>query len=261
MAMALLLAAAAFVRFSPAPLPEFASVPGFGFATAPALTGWDDPRLARRDGEDDIAFAARLSNVVHTATYHCDHRERAFSVPALVAARRLESLDPAMLGPVGFLDPSATRCGFCHQRAFLLAEALRNARVSARAWALNGHVVTLLQSGGRTYIADADLGIEPFEIDLDDADPVRRASLIQAAYASFPEVGTVKAEVFSAYATREDDGVYHSMNRLRAASDLQNAELKRAQFQLLAASVVLALLGAGAFAAHWLRRRRLSRSI
>jgi hypothetical protein len=190
-------------------------------ALSPRLTGWDDPRLRRGD-ETDLAFATRVTDVVSDAIYHCEPSEPQSLLSPLVATGE------------GILHPAHLRCGFCHQSAFVLAEALVRGGISAYARGLNGHVVTALSLDGTEYVADPDYGVMPFAIDWDDALPSALA-----AYVAVPD--SEQPRVRRAYGTADDDGPYYTMAHLRSLAERQDAALAFGPLLILVALVVVTL--------------------
>lgn len=199
---------------------------GQSYAADAPLKGWDDPRLQRKTDETDIAFAERLTTVVNRATYHCDVASSAQGLAAWLAAGSLPEMDK-----YGYLHPGLLRCGFCHQRAFVLAETLRRGGVTdATTVGINGHVITALSNGGVKYMADGDYGVGPiaFPVSSEAAAPYYSAELIQPAW---------REAVLTAFKTTSDDNDYMTHEWL---SEKAEAQWERANL------IGLALTAAGA---------------
>jgi hypothetical protein len=217
--------------------------PGQSRATAPYLTGWADARLRSADGESTLDFATRVTGVIYSATYHCRVEERGQTLAAALAAPRAPEVDS-----YGYLDPSILRCGFCHQRAFVLAEALRRGGVdNARAYAIGGHVVTLFQMGDHYYVADPDYGIPPTKFESSTV-----ASIPQRLYADRVDASTLQI-LTSAYQSMDDDVDYVSHEWLMTLAARQMAEVREIERQLnligwFAFAIGLLMVGTGVVA-------------
>ena len=63
----------------------------------------------------------------------------------------------------GVLSLKVLQCGYCHQRNYIVADALRGHGVKqVTLLGLNGHVVTTFIADGKRYATDADFGVGPF---------------------------------------------------------------------------------------------------
>jgi hypothetical protein len=99
------------------------------------------------------------------------------------------------------LTPAVFRCGFCHQRAFLVAKALRRGGVSsAKILGLDDHVVASIEVDGTTYALDPDFGVDPLLYDGKHDDEIARA--YKAVIPDFPAISNL---VIHAYLTRDDN--------------------------------------------------------
>jgi hypothetical protein len=191
--------------------------PGYHAAIDPPLADFDDPRLKRANGEGDLAFAGRVTHQVFRATYHCDYTFTGHTwATALIAA-----INPAFLTDQGILAPSGFRCGFCHQRAWILAETLGRGGLDASVRGLEGHVVTTFDYEGQNYVADPDAGVGPFAVSWDD--PARLSAVIRATY-TMPG-GEVYLPIFTATA----DDWFYSLPYLRAVASAQDRILRAAE--------------------------------
>ena len=186
-------------------LPVPSSLPGYNYAPLPRISSIADPRLQRRDGESSVDFADRILRVVNLATYHCsvdDFRQSWWTWFAAKAG--LIELSQ------GVLTTSTFICGFCHQRAFILAKALRRGGlVDAAAYGLNGHVVTIYSANGKRYAIDADYGVRSFEFPK-NSDVT--ADVIAARYSTeAPGFSSdVYTKVSNFYSSSDDNDYYHT---------------------------------------------------
>lgn len=226
----------------PEPPPEMSiEVAGRSVRAASPLAGWDDPRIVRRSDETPMAFAARATRNIFYATYACMPTRYAQSAAAWLAARQLGSEIMAH----GYLDASIVRCGFCHQRAFLRANALERAGIEdAEVFGLNGHVVTRFQLNGQSYFADPDYGVGPFP-----AQPGALAATVRRVYAEYENVN----EMVGIYANEADSAPYESMLWLRTLAEHQRRATARIAMALHAAVAVLIAAGLLLLTAHRLR--------
>jgi hypothetical protein len=128
------------------------------------LSSWDDHRLDRLDSESDFEFATRMLATVHNATYHCEaHNYQQSWFTWLTWRTGIYALIPK--NDLGVLDIKTFRCGFCHQRAFILARTMRQGGIeSAEVLGLSGHVVTVFTFNEELFALDPDLGVGPVRI-------------------------------------------------------------------------------------------------
>ena len=128
------------------------------------LSTWDDSRLDRLDSESDFEFATRMLTTVHNATYHCEANNYQQSWFTWLTWRTgIYGLIPK--NDLGVLDLKTFRCGFCHQRAFILARTMRQGGIeSAEVLGLSGHVVTVFTYNEELFALDPDLGVGPVRI-------------------------------------------------------------------------------------------------
>ncbi len=156
-------------------------VTGYNYATLSRISSFDDARLQRHEGETAVAFADRIVKVVNLATYHCDVNDFRHSWWTWIAAKT-----HLIERQQGVLSTSKFVCGFCHQRAFVLAKALRRGGLEdAATYGLNGHVVTVYSANGKRYAIDADYGVRSFE---------------------FPESADINSDVIAAHYSTEAPG-------------------------------------------------------
>jgi hypothetical protein len=184
-------------------------VPGYHYPVDARIVDWNDPRLKKRDGENPLEFAARATAAVYRAFYHCDMRLR---WPP--GAEQLETQKPGLFREVGVLSLEHFICGYCHQRAFILASAIKRAGIQARVWGINGHVVTIFSIEGKDYAADADFGIDPFRVNLTSPDELR-SSVANAYEVLIHRHGIKMIEtIVEYYTTIEDNVEYYNMEHL-----------------------------------------------
>lgn len=207
------------------PLPPlFNIVPGYTYPAEDKLSGWSDPRIVRRAGESELEFAKRASENIYKSTFHCaydDDRQSWFTA----LASRLGMVDEQQM--YGVLAIETFRCGFCHQRATLLARAMRNGGIeSAFVLALDGHVVTGFRHDGRDYAADADYGIGPFETRWHDIAHLRETienqySGVRALFGDY-----VANIIVNAYLTTHNNGEYMTYDYMSNLMDRQSNVLR-----------------------------------
>ena len=181
-----------------------ANIPGYDFAPDSRLIGWNDPRLVRANGENDLTFAARLTTNVHRATYHCEMGQD--------------------WGSYGLLAIEGFVCGYCHQRAYILAKALLNGGLSsATMLGLNGHVVTVFTHDNQLYAADPDYGVLPFAL---PPDPAAIATKVRAVYGPVGQLhgSALLNLIVDAYSTTSNNS-YYNMQTLQSISASQAATL------------------------------------
>ena len=185
-------------RGAPADAPSINSLQGRSLAEIP---GWEFKRGAT---EPLHHFVARMVALVHNSTYHClpanfalSPVENAFAW--LIAQAGGSNLD-WQNGPLGRDD---LICGYCHQRATVLANILRENGIEARPWGLSGHVVTkYVTPEGDEYLADADYGVLPYPLAVD-------ATTAKELYASAPWPDRTD-KVVGFIVSREDNEAYYS---------------------------------------------------
>jgi hypothetical protein len=179
-------------------LPIPSGIPGYNYSTLPRISSFDDARLQRHEGENAVAFADRILKVVNLATYHCDVNDFRHSWWTWLAAKT-----HLIERQQGVLSTSKFVCGFCHQRAFVLAKALRRSGLEdAATYGLNGHVVTVYSANGKRYAIDADYGVRSFE---------------------FPESADINSDVIAAHYSTEAPGykenVYKRVSGFYSSTD------------------------------------------
>lgn len=238
---ATLVALAVFLAWWPVgPRPQTWGRPGYHHPIDPPLASPDDPRLARRPGESDRAFAERATQAIFRAHWNCDDAKMRQSWLA-TALRRVGQLP---WKPHGNLSLEAHRCGLCHQTAYLLSRVLRREGIPARPWGIGGHVVTRATLDGRDVALDADIGVGPLEL----AEPGLEARAFAAYRIVDDDYGR---HVAALYASAGDNRDYYDNDELdRVAA--QQARLLRWQrpLELALGAAGLALAGAGLLAAR-----------
>jgi hypothetical protein len=192
-------------------------IPGYSHATEARIDSWDDRRLARRSGESALDFAGRITFLTHHATYHCDTNEIGQSWWAALAYR-LGLLDTEQ----GLLSLQTFHCGFCHARAYIVANALRSGGIDdATAYGLYGHVIATFSLDGKRYASDPDFGIYPFVLP-EDREALRRA--VELNYRPIVRYHNVLklATISDIYTSRENNAPYslEYLDNLRQRQDV-----------------------------------------
>jgi hypothetical protein len=206
---------------------------GYFLARTDRLASWDDPRLKRVDGEADLEFANRMLNIVHDSTYHCeayDYRQSWFTW--LTWKLGIYSIIPG--NTQGVLDLKTFRCGFCHQRAFILAKVLRDRGIkSAEVLGINGHVITVFKDNNELYSVDPDFGVGPVNISgLDSGENIsdeilNKNELRNGLWNTYsPLIGSHSQSLIDSvldfYLSNEDNQYYNynNLERLRTAQSI-----------------------------------------
>lgn len=222
----------------PHPAPRGRS--GYHHPIDPPLASLDDPRLLRRAGEGERAFAERVTQATFRAHWNCDDAKMRQSWLA-TGLRRLGRLP---WRPHGNLTLYAHRCGLCHQTAYLLSRVLRRGGVSARPWGIGGHVVTRATLEGQDVALDADIGVGPLAL----TEPGLEARAFAAYRIVDDDYGR---RVAALYASAYDNRDYFDNDELDRVAARQ-ARLLRWQrpLELALGGAGLALLAAGVVAAR-----------
>lgn len=236
-------------------LPGSPLVAGRAFATAPALRSMSDPRIARSAGEAPLTFARRATQNLHAATYHCSYDSVSHNWLTAFYGAQIPGL-----ADYGVLSLKRIRCGYCHQRAFLLGEVLRYGGVEGVAvYSLGAHVVTTFVVDGERYVADADYGIGP--IHLTGGDEVRRRAL-EAAYLPVKrDFGDAMWRMIVDLYLAEEGHYYYNYGSLLRTAEQQEMMLSaqdRIESTVVKVGGVSALLGLVLPALIWIRRRRVA---
>ena len=190
---------------------------------SPRISSWGDARLKRIDNEGEMEYSQRMLSTVHNATYHCEaHNYYQSWFTWLSYQLGIYSLMPG--NNHGVLDIKTFRCGFCHQRAYILATALRNGGIdSARVLGLNGHVITVFNINQDLYSLDPDFGVGPVKITgIDSADSKQDPQTAQRlwdAYNPFTQAWSddfIK-KIIGMYISQDDNEYYNikNLDRLR----------------------------------------------
>lgn len=134
---------------------------------------------ARRLGENEFAYAQRMTRSVNSHTTHAFAEQNTLSNIHVVAAPFLWSW-PLWLGglwasisgrkfTVEFCSPEkalARGYGYCSQRALILQNILRANGIQAQATDLSGHVVCTARIDGKEVLLDADYGLaSPYSLE------------------------------------------------------------------------------------------------
>jgi hypothetical protein len=185
---------------------------GISYPANESLKSWDDARLLRQLDESDSCFASRVNEEIHKSTYHCKPNINKTMIEKIIFFLNHET------SRQGFLTPVLMHGGFCHQRAYILARTLKNARLNAKVWGLNGHVVTKVKISEVDIIYDPDYGLGPFVY--------RDYVLVKAGpeYSKRLDISFRNSD-WKFLDTQEDDNEYYNMDYLRNLSEIQETLL------------------------------------
>ena len=220
---------------------------------AERISSWNDERLERLTDEHDLEYITRMLDVVHNATYHCEEHDYTQSWFTWATWKLgIFSLIPNNIN--GVLDVKTFRCGYCGQRSFILAKALRGGGISsAEILGLSGHVVTVVDYDDDLYSVDPDYGIGPVKITgLDSADnniDNKEIKLgLERAYAPLVEAygkDFIQNNVIDTYLTAEDNKYsnYDILERVRKYQSILFSFEKIFEFAFFAFGVSLILFG------------------
>lgn len=165
--------------------------------------------------ENLLVEVGGLTRAVFENSEHCE-----------VSDLRLSWLENAILAlnpfsnlfQQGVLVRERFRCGYCHQRSFLLMEMLQarfeRSGAVAQMHGLNGHVVLQFAVQGRTFLTDPDYGVGPFEYHSDDSALSRE---ISQTYAGVPN----HKQMLALYLSREDNRAYSSTDSFNTIKSKQ----------------------------------------
>lgn len=192
--------------------------------------------LDRRRGERVLPYVTRVNRAVYGATYHCEP-----TTPQTWAAAALAPVSPQVGHAEGILAADWLRCGFCSQVSFVVADVLTRNGVEAYGRGLDGHVVVGFSHGGRDYVADPDLRVDPFVVEWDN--PGQLAGAVAREYAAWGPMphGMVRT-LNDVYTDTATDGVQDAawMRDLADDQAKQLAAVEWLRWVLVAAGVVLA---------------------
>lgn len=179
------------------------------------LGSWNDPRLERLSDEPDYEYAKRMLDTVHHATYHCE----AFNFQQSWFTWLSWKTGFYLLSPgvdFGVLDLKTFRCGFCHQRSYILAKVLRRGGISsANVLGLIGHVITVITINDELYALDPDLGIGPVNVTgIDTMDGTLDAEITDRLNDAYKPVAEIWGKpytdsIIEFYTTRNDNEYYN----------------------------------------------------
>ncbi len=159
--------------------------------------------------QQSLLWVGEQTELIYLTTGHCHPLHFQLSWVESVL-RGIRNSDAAVFS-AGIVVASRFRCGFCHQRAYLLFEHLREQGIEAMVFGLNGHVVTQFELNGRSYLADPDYGVGPFEASNSAAELVQR---VHAAYAQYPT--ELRGRLATMYASFEDNEPYLQLDRIKS---------------------------------------------
>ncbi len=240
------------------PRNEVEDWPGYYRAVDAPLTGWDDPRLQRWEDETILEFAERAARAVHNSGYNCqpgdspDWLSQSLSVFNILQFKEL-----------GVLTPKYFRCGYCHQRAYILSRTLRNNGIAAKTYGLHGHVVTVFTVESSFYIADSDYGVGPFEVDVTDNDAMKAAAARHYAFLNDDDsIADQKNQyrlVLLAYDRTDLDRRHRHSAYLDTVAERQERLLDQAETirtLVLLAAIAFTAVGAWAIVFGWRGRKK-----
>ncbi len=243
--------------YTPPAADPLADWPGYYRAVDAPLTGWDDPRLRRATDETDFEFAERATRAVHHATYHCERTDAPHWLASLLSV-----FDILEFRSLGVISAKYFTCGFCHQRAYILARTLRDNGIEAMTYGLEGHVVTVFAIGAATHVADPDYGVGPFAVDISDGPAMNEAAAreyarLNAEHSSEDQKSQFRL-VLGAYDRVDNDRHYNDWTKWDRKADRQEKLLDRAggiKALSLFAALAFAAIGVSAMAFAWRRHR------
>ncbi len=161
------------------------------------------------------------------------------------------------------LTPKYFRCGYCHQRAYILSKTLRNNGIAAKTYGLHGHVVTVFTVGSSFYIADPDYGVAPFLVDVTDSEAMKAAAARHYAFLNDDDsIADQKNQyrlVLRAYDRTDLDGQYRHSAYLDTVAERQEHLLDHAETirtLVLLAAIAFTAVGAWAIVFGWRGRKK-----
>ncbi|UCI07153.1 hypothetical protein [Mesorhizobium sp. B1-1-8] len=161
-----------------------------------------DSALDITEGESQLGYVKRVTDVVHLSTFNCDPTE--FSLSWLDRLFLWRSGNPSAFAE-GMLVKDRFTCGFCHQRAFLVHQALKRNGIASDVFGLNGHVVTRVNIDGKQYYTDSDYGVGPFPAAAETLEETVRNTYSLSAWGD-PDL------LASLYTSAEDNQIYINNN-------------------------------------------------
>ena len=173
---------------------------GMATSTLRLISAFPDSTFDISESEAPLGYVKRVTDLVHLTTYHCNPKNYQLSLLERLSLRLSGS--PTTFDQ-GILVKHRFGCGFCHQRAFLVHQAIGRNGLDSIVFGLNGHVVVKVTIEDKEYLTDPDYGVGPFAYTADvtalDAD-VRRS------YATAP---SANLDLISGiYTTLENNGPY-----------------------------------------------------
>ena len=186
------------------------------------------------DEQNVLAWVRDLTRYEHLTTGHCDAENVGFSSLERILLAIWRS--SAMVFTDGLLVRSRFSCGFCHQRAYLLFELLRARGIEAIVFGLEGHVVTRFVLNQRTFIADPDYGVGPFEYSESASELMR---VVHTEYSAYDE--ELQGRLADMYTSFENNGIFPVKGGLDALRSRQEEFFMRAK--IVAGLLFLAAVG------------------
>ncbi|TGQ50944.1 hypothetical protein EN836_26575 [Mesorhizobium sp. M1C.F.Ca.ET.193.01.1.1] len=205
------------------------SRPGAGTAGITAISivpiaSIPNTALDMTGGESKLAYVKRVTDIVHLSTFNCQPSD--FSLSWLDRIFLALSGNPSVFSD-GVLVKDRFVCGFCHQRAFLVHQALQRNGIESDVFGLNGHVVARVSIEGKQYYTDPDYGVGPFAARPESLEDVVRSTYLLAASGDLDQLSGF-------YTSAGDNGTYDGLD---ARSEQQAAIFQRSRY-----AVVLLLL-------------------
>ena len=229
-------------------------IPGYHYISEQRFANIGAAEMARAPGEGTLGYVARMNQLVHLSTYHCNPTDYSLSV--------VESVTSALMNLVGYrfdwrqgLFDERMLCGFCHQRAIILSRLLEKQGLSAMAYGVNGHVVTLLHlEDGAEYLVDPDYGAPPYRYD------VSNSVLRQGFDASYAQTPFRKVDhVFQMVASRDDNQLYLTPDHIAEVQADREVMFRLAPFVAYVFIIGGALGLIAVVVLYWTRGRALRR--
>ncbi|MDX8520159.1 hypothetical protein [Mesorhizobium dulcispinae] len=155
-----------------------AGTAGLTAVTIKPISEIADTVLDITEGESQLGYVKRVTDVVHLSTFNCQPTE--FSLSWLERIFLWLSGSPSLFVE-GILVKDRFTCGFCHQRVFLVRQALQRNGITSDLFGLNGHVVARVNIDRKQYYTDPDYGVGPFPAAADTLEEAVRSNYSLAA--------------------------------------------------------------------------------
>ncbi|MDX8514957.1 hypothetical protein [Mesorhizobium captivum] len=171
-------------------------------------------------GESKLSYVKRVTDVIHLSTFNCQPND--FSLSWLDHIFLILSGNPNVFSD-GVLVKDRFACGFCHQRAFFVHQALQRNGIESDVFGLNGHVVARLSIEGKQYYTDPDYGVGPFP-----AMPESLGDIVRSTY-SLAASGDLD-QLAGFFTSTGDNETY---NGLDAKSEQQAAIFQQSRYAVI----------------------------